>query len=406
MASGDTFGQAIMAMADELAAFTETPGALTCTFLSPAHRAAAERLAGWMRAAGFTTEIDILGNVVGRYAGTTDRWLLTGSHYDTVQDGGRYDGRLGILATIAVVAGLAKRAQRLPFGVELVAFSDEEGVRFGSTFLGSSALAGRFDLNALALKDAAGQTMADALGNPSAADIARLRRDPANLVGYVELHIEQGPVLLDGGAPLGVVTAIAGTVRRLVTVSGVAGHAGTVPMALRRDAAAAAAEMVLAVERICTAMGDVVGTVGQLEVPQGSINVIPGRCRFSIDVRSGVDARRDAAISEIEQAFAAIAARRGVTVAAEEKLRSPAAACDDGMQARIARAITSIGVPAPRLPSGAGHDALVFAPLVPTGMMFVRCGNGGISHNPLETITAADADLAARAFLNFLLDFS
>jgi N-carbamoyl-L-amino-acid hydrolase len=402
-----SLGSAIMTMAERLAAHTETPGTLTCTYMSEAHRATARQIAAWMEEAGLETRIDVLGNVVGRCAGSGPgtRRLLTGSHYDTVRNGGRYDGRLGILLPIAAIAELARQGRRPPVGIEVVAFGDEEGVRFGTTLLGSSALAGRFDLNALALTDEGGLSLGSLLGN-GRDEIAALRRDPAGILGYVEVHIEQGPVLLHAGQPLGVVTAIAGGVRRLYTVTGVAGHAGTVPMALRHDAAAAAAEMTLAVESICNGSGDVVGTVGRLDVPGGSINVIPGLCRFSLDIRSGTDDRRNRVLSDVDHALDAIAQKRGVTLTMEEKLRSPAAICDSGIQARLARAIKSLNLPAPHLPSGAGHDAMVFAGLLPMGMLFVRCGNGGISHNPLETMTAEDADLAARAFLNFVQDLT
>ncbi len=350
----------------------------------------------------------MLGNVVGRLKAAADApVLLTGSHYDTVRNAGKYDGRLGIVLPIAVAAALKRDGVQLPFTLEIIAFAEEEGVRFGSTYLGSSALAGRFDGSALDRKDETGATLADALGTSGAdpATISALARDPAKLLGYVEVHIEQGPVLLDAGLPLGVVTAIAGNVRRLVTVTGTAGHAGTVPMTLRRDAAAAAAEMILAVERRCATAPGLVGTVGRVEVPNGAVNVIPGSCRFSLDIRAGEDAIRDAAVADVEAEHRAIAARRGVGIEITELLRGPAAPCAPAMRHRLAASISRLGEKPRELPSGAGHDAAMFASVTPTGMLFVRCGNGGISHNPLETMTADDAGLAALTFRDFLLNF-
>ena len=404
-------GAEILAMHERLAAFSDEAGALTCTYLRPAHRATAALIRDYMLAAGLEVESDAVANVVGRWrcdvAGA--QTLITGSHYDTVIDGGKYDGRLGILLPIAVVQQLKQCGAKLPFDFEIVAFCEEEGVRFKSTFLGSSAIADSFDTAVLDNLDSDGismrQAMHDAGFDP--AKIPAIARDPRKLAGYVEVHIEQGPVLLDENRALGVVTAIAGSVRSVVTIAGVAGHAGTVPMGTRRDAAAAAAEIVLAVEKHCSTAPGLVGTVGKLTVPHGAINVIPGRCELSIDIRAGDDRVRDAAVAAVQAEIDAIAARRRVQIDVQRVLTAAGAPCDATWQQQISAAITRItGEAAPRhLPSGAGHDAMKMATITPIAMLFVRCGNGGISHNPAETMSAGDADVAARVFADFLLHF-
>ena len=407
----EPIGTQIMAMTAQLSRYTEQDGALTCSYLTPAHRQTADRIRDWMLAAGLTVHLDDVGNVVGRLAAADAgaHTLLTGSHYDTVVNAGRYDGRLGIALPIAVVERLRRAGVALPFALEIIAFAEEEGVRFKSTFLGSSAVAGRFDARVLENQDARGISMREAmLGaglDPDAiASIARRRED---IAGFIEVHIEQGPVLLSENLPLGVVTSIAGSTRALVTIIGEAGHAGTVPMNLRHDAAAAAAELVLFVEARCSSVAGLVGTVGQLGVPDGAVNVIPGRCELSLDIRSGDDAIRrtafDEAIAELER----IAARRQVRAEWRKVLEIDAVPCDAGMQARWSESVSQVtGVVTPRrLPSGAGHDAMMMASLAPMGMLFVRCGNGGISHNPAESLDPADAELAAQAFQDFLTHF-
>ena len=404
--TGHPFGERILALADVLAERSESPDGLTCTYLTPAHRAVAGMLADWMRAAGMTVETDAAANVVGRYASDDPhgRTLIVGSHYDTVRNAGKYDGRLGILTGLVAIEHLNRLGRRLPFHIELIAFSEEEGVRFSKPFIGSSAVAGRFDPAMLEVRDAAGFQLGALMRemglDPEA--IPALARDPARLAGYLEVHIEQGPVLLEENLPVGVVSAIAGAVRHAVNVTGQAGHAGTVPMGQRRDAGAAAAEMMLAVERRCVGMPTLVGTVGRLAVPNGAVNVIPGRCELSLDVRAADDATRDAAVADIFREFEAIAARRGVTVERQETMRAPAAPCAPRFRSALAQAVAAAGVRPFELPSGAGHDAMMFSGVTDIGMLFVRCGNGGISHNPLEAVTAADADVAARVLLDTL----
>ncbi|MDQ2137060.1 allantoate amidohydrolase [Alcaligenaceae bacterium B3P038] len=399
----------VMRWADVLAAHSDHPDHLTCTYMTPAHRAVAHQLAQWMREAGFdAVRHDPVGNVIGCYRANPEvehpAAVVTGSHYDTVRNGGRYDGRLGILLPIAIVADLHARGERLPYDFEVVAFAEEEGVRYGSTFLGSSAFIGTFDFALLDRVDVNGVPMRDAIAgaglNP--ADIAASSVNAERVQHYFEVHIEQGPVLLDRGLPVGVVSAIAGSVRRLITLTGLAGHAGTTPMTMRRDAAAAAAEIVLFVESRCNQVPGLVGTVGQLEVPGGSINVIPGACLFSIDVRSGDDAVRDAALADIAAAIDAICTRRGIAWTSEEIMRAPASPCADAQRSAWADAIAAEGVEVLTLPSGAGHDAMCVADIASTSMLFVRCGNGGISHNPLEIVTVDDVRIAAQVVERFL----
>jgi allantoate deiminase/N-carbamoyl-L-amino-acid hydrolase len=412
LAIDSNFGTEIIVLAEQLAGHSDDPSGLTVAYLTRAHQTAGAEIAGWMIEAGMQVRIDAVGNVIGRLeaADAAAPVLMTGSHFDTVRHGGRFDGRLGILAPIVVARHLHRRGERLPFHLDVVAFAEEEGLRFRSSFLASSALAGEFDHARLDQRDADGITMREAMcaaGLPGTeAAIAACAVDPRRLLGYVEVHIEQGPVLLDRGLPLGVVTSIAGNVRQRVTVSGLASHAGTTPMPMRRDALAAAAEMILAVERRCGdprfAANALVGTVGMAAVPQGAANVVPGRCEFSLDVRAADDATRDAAVADLDAEFARIAARRGVELALSQTMRVPCAACSPPLMDRLAECIDAAGVPVHRLASGAGHDAMVMARITEVCMLFVRCGNGGISHNPLETMTAEDAGIAARVLLDFL----
>jgi allantoate deiminase/N-carbamoyl-L-amino-acid hydrolase len=403
----EPLGDAIMAMADDLATMSETNDALTCSYLTPTHRATAARIRDFMLAAGLTAHIDAVGNVVGRLDGDgrSGKRVLTGSHYDTVINAGKYDGRLGVVLPIAVAGWLRRSGVKLGYTLEILGFAEEEGVRFKSTFLGSRAVAGRFDSSVLGSLDKAGVTLREAIvaAGHDVAAIPAIARDPAEVACFVEVHIEQGPVLLEASAPVGVVTRIAGSLRSMVTITGMPGHAGTVPMALRHDAAAAAAEIVLAVERRCSAEPGVVGTVGKLEVPGGAVNVIPGRCELSIDIRSGEDALRDAADADVSAEILNIAKRRGVTATQTRVLDAASVACTPALEeAWAASALRVTGRPAPRLASGAGHDAMMMASLTGIGMLFVRCGNGGISHHPDETMSAGDADVAARVFVDFL----
>ncbi|MFL6709096.1 MAG: allantoate amidohydrolase [Massilia sp.] len=404
------FGNVIMGWAEIIGEWSDAPENLTCAYLTRAHQRTASQLADWMRACGMDVQIDAAGNVVGRYAALDPaaKILITGSHYDTVKDGGKYDGRLGILLPMAIVRKLHAKGERLPYHLEIIGFAEEEGVRFKSTFLGSNAVAGRFDLALLDKRDDAGVSMRDALvgaGHDPAA-IGSLARDPAQVLGFVEVHIEQGPVLLESGLPLGVVTAIAGSSRYLVELTGLASHAGTTPMTMRRDAAAAAAEIILMVEQRCLMGASLVGTVGQLEVPGGSVNVIPGHCKLSLDIRAADDAVRLAAGEDIFAAIAQICAQRQVEASIVEIVSAKAAPCAPRLQDQLGAAIERAGLPRFDLASGAGHDAMAMAALTDVAMLFVRCGNGGISHNRLETMTGDDAEIAAKVMLDFFRNYA
>ncbi|NUZ06920.1 2-oxo-4-hydroxy-4-carboxy-5-ureidoimidazoline decarboxylase [Piscinibacter koreensis] len=410
-------GNRIWDDAEQLAAHSDPgfaeAGQLTVTYLTDAHRKVAAQLERWMREAGFDeVSVDAVGNVVGVYHGSDAGAprLLTGSHYDTVRNGGKYDGRLGILLPLEAVRALARSSRRLPFGIELVGFAEEEGQRYAATFLGSGALTGHFDPAWLDQRDADGVTMREAMraaGLPGTREaIAALRRDASKYLGFVEVHIEQGPVLADLDLPLGVVTSINGSVRFAGEVIGQASHAGTTPMNARRDAAVAVAELALFLERRANADPALVGTMGILEVPNGSTNVVPGRCRFTLDIRATTDPVRDACVADVLAELQAIAARRGVTAHVEETMRAAAAPSDPGWQARWERAVGALGVPVHRMPSGAGHDAMKLHALMPQAMLFVRGENAGISHNPLESSTAHDMQLAFDAFMNLLDDLA
>ena len=400
------FGPTIMRWSEELAAWSDETDGLTCAYMTPAHRQIAAQLLEWMRAAGMDAHIDAVGNVVGVYRADAPhaKTLMTGSHYDTVRNGGKYDGRLGILLPIALVRHLHQRGEKLPFHFEIVGFAEEEGVRFKSTFLGSTAVTGRFDLSLLDQTDADGVSMRDALlaAGHDVSRISAIARNPADLLGFVEVHIEQGPVLLERDLALGVVTAIAGSSRYLVDLTGLASHAGTTPMNMRKDAAAAAAEIVLLVEQRCAQAPSLVGTVGQLQVPGGSVNVIPGACRLSLDIRAADDTVRLTAVQDVLDGIAAICARRQVEYSVQKIVDASAAPCAPRLMQQFGDAIQRAGLPRFDLLSGAGHDAMAMSAITDVAMLFTRCGNGGISHNPLETMTADDADIAARVLLDFL----
>jgi allantoate deiminase len=401
-------GTRIWERCDTLGRLSEDPGGLTRIFMSKEQRAVDDLTLGWMREAGMSARLDAIGNVVGRYEGEKEGapCLMLGSHLDTVRNAGKYDGMLGVIAAIDCVHTLNARGRRLPFAIEVVGFADEEGVRFGSTLLGSRAIAGTFDAKLLENRDKDGTSMREALAafglDPERVGDAVRRR--GDILAYAELHIEQGPVLEAEGLPVGVVTAINGANRFTVEIEGMAGHAGTVPMSLRRDALAAASECVLAIESRCSGEAELVGTVGRLEAAPGATNVIPGNVRFTIDLRAPSDEQRRRASVDINEAIPSICARRGVRVTVRPTHEGRTATCAGWMQQQIASAIEAEGLPVRRLPSGAGHDGMALVDLVDIGMLFVRCKDG-ISHNPLEAITVADAELSARVFLRFIEQF-
>ncbi len=386
---------------------------LTVTYLTDAHLQCARTIELGMKACGFDdVRIDAVGNVVGIYKASTDnaKTLMTGSHYDTVRNGGKYDGRLGIFVPMACVRELARANKRLPFNLEVVAFAEEEGQRYKATFLGSGALVGDFQHEWLDQADADGVTMRQAMQHAGlkVADIPKLARDASKYLGFVEVHIEQGPVLNERDLPLGVVTSINGSVRFMVEVVGVSCHAGTTPMDRRRDAAAAVAELALYVEqralrdRGADGQCNAVGTVGLLNVPNGSINVVPGRCQFSLDLRAPTNGQRDLLMRDVLNALQTICSRRGVHCTLEETMRASAAPSAPQWQARWEAAVQALGVPVFHLPSGAGHDAMKLHEVMPQAMLFVRGQNAGISHNPLESTTSDDMQLAIDAFMHLL----
>ncbi len=382
---------------------------LTVTYLTEAHRACAAQIKSWMLECGFDeAKIDAVGNVVGIYHGSdrSKKRLLTGSHYDTVRNGGKYDGRLGIFVPMICVRELHRAGKRLPYGFEVVGFAEEEGQRYKATFLGSGALTGHFDPAWLDQTDADGITMRDAMrlaGLPATLDAIRaVKRNPADYQGFIEVHIEQGPVLNALDLPLGVVTSINGSVRYLGEVLGMASHAGTTPMDSRRDAATAVAELALYVEKRGGAVPNLVATMGIMTVPNGSTNVVPGRCQFTLDIRATTNEVRDACAHDVLAELARICTRRGVNHHIEETMRAAAAPSAPEWQQRWERAVEATGLPLFRMPSGAGHDAMKLHEAMPQAMLFVRGQNAGISHNPLESSTNDDMQLSVDAFMHVL----
>jgi allantoate deiminase len=404
-----SLGDEIVGRIDALAAISETPDNLTRIFLTPEHRAAAELILSWMRDAGMLAQLDAIGNVCGRYEG--DRpglpCLMLGSHYDTVRDAGKWDGPLGLITAISCVADLNRRGRRLPFAIEVTGFADEEGVRFASTLLGSRAVAGTFIESVLGVKDSAGISMREALVqfglDPD--HIGAAARARSELLGYVELHIEQGPVLEAKNLPVGVVTAIAGATRLAARLTGMAGHAGTVPMGLRRDALAGAAECIVAIEELCrTDEGGLVGTVGYIHAMPGATNVIPGQVSFTIDLRAPTDAHRRLAVADIARQIEAIAKRRKLSLQIDVTHENRTVPCAPWLKAQVADAVAAEGFRVFELPSGAGHDGMAMIDVADVAMLFVRC-RGGISHHPDEHVDLADADAGARVVLRLIEGF-
>ena len=373
-----------MRRCDELGTISEESNRLTRTFASPAMRRANRLVGSWMRDAGMLVREDAAFNLLGRWNSSQRhaKIFLIGSHLDTVRDAGKYDGPLGVLTAIAAVQHLRERGVELPFNVEIVGFSDEEGVRYQTAYLGSNAFAGTL----------------------KAADLARIREKQIakaqrteKFLGYAEVHIEQGPVLESQNLPVGVVTAIAGQSRVRVEFHGVAGHAGTVPMNLRHDALAGAAELVLAAEQC-----GVTATVGKLDVTPGASNVIPGQAIMTLDVRHQSDVRRFAAVKSLHAKARAIAKRRGLKLVWQLVQENGAAHCDKTLTRIFSKCVVNRGLKVLQLPSGAGHDAVVLSKICPVAMLFVRC-LGGISHNPAESIKASDARLAIEVLADFII---
>ena len=404
-----SLGNEIVGRIDKLAAISETPEHLARIFLTKEHRAAADLILDWMRSAGMRAHLDAIGNVCGRYEGERPGLpcLMLGSHYDTVRDAGKWDGPLGLITAISCVADLHKRGRRLLFAIEVIGFADEEGVRFASTLLGSRAVAGTFVESVLGTRDAAGISMRDALTqfglDPH--HIGAAARVRSELLAYIELHIEQGPVLEAQNLSVGVVTAIAGATRLAASLTGMAGHAGTVPMRLRRDALAGAAECIVAVEDFCkTDEGGLVGTVGYIHAAPGATNVIPGQVSFTMDIRASTDAHRKLAVADIVRQIEAIAKRRNLSQQLDVTHENRTVPCAPWLRAQVAEAIASEGFRVFELPSGAGHDGMAMIDIADVGMIFVRC-RGGVSHHPDEHVELADADAGARVLLRLIENF-
>jgi allantoate deiminase len=402
-------GEAIVGRINALATISQDPGNLTRIFLTSEHRAAAELIMGWMREAGMNAHLDAIGNVCGRYEGERPRLpcLMLGSHYDTVRDAGKWDGPLGLITAISCVGDLNRRGRRLPFAIEVAGFADEEGVRFASTLLGSRAIAGTFKQSVLATRDSTGKSMREALIefglDPD--HIGAAARIRGELLAYIELHIEQGPVLEAENLPIGVVTAIAGATRLAARLTGMAGHAGTVPMALRRDALTGAAECISKIEELCRADdAGLVGTVGYIDAAPGATNVIPGEAHFTMDIRAPTDDHRKRAVGEIVRQIEAIAKRRKLELQVEVTHENRTVPCAPWLKEQVAAAVAAEGYPVFELPSGAGHDGMAMVDIADVAMLFVRC-RGGISHHPDEHVDMADADAGARVLLRLIENF-
>jgi allantoate deiminase len=404
-----SLGDEIVGRINRLGAISETPHDLTRIFLTPEHRAAADLIMTWMVEAGMSAHLDAIGNVCGRYEGERAGLpcLMLGSHYDTVRDAGKWDGPLGLITAISCVADLNKRGRRFPFAIEVTGFADEEGVRFASTLLGSRAVAGTFNERVLASKDSTEISMREALVrfglDPD--HIGAAARIRGELLAYFELHIEQGPVLEARNLPVGVVSAIAGATRLAGKLTGMAGHAGTVPMALRRDALAGAAECISKIEELCrTDDGGLVGTVGYIHASPGATNVIPGQTHFTIDLRAPTDVHRKRAVSDIVRQIEAIAKRRNLELQLDVTHENRTVPCAPWLKAQVAEAVAAEGYPVFELASGAGHDGMAMVDIADVAMLFVRC-RGGISHHPDEHVEDADADAGARVLLRLIDNF-
>ncbi len=402
-------GDEIVARIHRLAAISEAADNLTRIFLTGEHRAAADLIMNWMVEAGMNARLDAIGNVCGRYEGEHPGLpcLMLGSHYDTVRDAGKWDGPLGLITAISCVAELNRRGRRLPFAIEVIGFADEEGVRFASTLLGSRAVAGTFDERVLSTRDAAGISMREALVqfglDPD--HIGAAARVRGELLGYVEVHIEQGPVLEARNLAVGVVSAIAGATRLAARLTGMAGHAGTVPMALRRDALAGAAECISSIEQLCREDdGGLVGTVGYIHAAPGATNVIPGQAHFTIDMRAPTDERRNRSVAEMVRRIEAVAKRRNLELQLDVTHENRTVPCAPWLKTQLAEAMAAEGYPAFELPSGAGHDGMAMVDVTDVAMLFVRC-RGGISHHPDEHVEASDADAGARVLLRLIENF-
>lgn len=403
----ETSATTVMQRCDILGTYSEEAHCLVRPFASPSMRKVNEIVAQWMREAGMSVEQDAIGNLIGRYEADTPgaKTLLLGSHLDTVRDAGKYDGPLGVMIAIACVQRLHERKQRLPFAIEVLAFADEEGLRYHSAYLGSKAMTGTLDSKTLHLTDADGISMEQAVRafggklHPDTPPIARWQRD--KLLAYCEVHIEQGPVLEVRNLPVGIVSAIACQKRITARFTGEAGHAGTVPMSLRHDALCAAAEFVLAVETLARRISGLVATIGQLNVQPGASNVIPGQVTLSLDVRHQNDELCTQACQQLEQQVRQIGLARNVSADWQLLQEHPAVPCSPHIMKLLTQAIEESGYSPLSIVSGAGHDTVTLSDFTNVGMLFVRC-KGGVSHNPAESVTTEDVAVAIAVTERFL----
>ena len=405
----------VMQRCDILGTYSEEPHRLTRQFASPAMYKANQLVGQWMHNAGMSVQQDAVGNIIGRYEGHSSglhdspnavtKTLLLGSHLDTVRDAGKYDGPLGVMIALACVERLHTRQERLPFAIEVLGFADEEGLRYHNAYIGSKAMTGTFDLDALALIDADGIPMRQAIqefgGNPDPGILRTARWQRDQLLAYCEVHIEQGPVLEAQNLPVGVVSAISGQKRISVRFTGEAGHAGTVPMSLRHDALCAAAEFVLAVETLTRKLPELVATVGQVNVQPGASNVIPGDVLLSLDVRHHDDSVCEEACQQLKERAQQIGRSRNVSSQWQLLQEHPSVPCSTRITKLLAQAIENVHYPVLSIASGAGHDGVTISNLTDIGMLFVRC-RGGISHNPAESVTAEDVAVAIAVVERFL----
>jgi allantoate deiminase len=406
--SSEALAKKVMHWCDQLAAISSNPENISRFYLTPEHKRCNELVAQWMQEAGMEIWEDAAGNLCGRYAAqdACAKTLVLASHLDSIPNAGAYDGILGVLVSIAVVEQLYQNNITLPYAIDIIGFGDEEGTRFGSTLLGSRAVAGTWNPDWWELKDRAGISLRQAFIDfglqPD--NIQNAAREPDDILAYLEVHIEQGPVLEDENLALGIVTAIAGARRFAIEIEGYAGHAGTVPMAMRKDALVGAALGVALVENIAKEF-NIVATVGQIECGPGAVNVIPGRAGFTIDIRSGDDNLRDQAFAKIQHELDAICMSRNLTASWNEIHNASAVVCADWIQEIQTNVLCDMGVTPYKLMSGAGHDAMAMADICAVAMYFVRC-KGGVSHHPDESVTEGDVALAIEALSRTLKKLS
>lgn len=389
---------------DDLAKFSQDQEYMDRRYLTSEHKQANQQVAQWMQQAGMKTWSDEAGNQWGAYCSNQEnaKTLVIGSHLDTVPNGGKYDGILGVLLPLSLVQYFFDNQITLPFNLQIVGFGDEEGTRFGATLLGSHAVAGTWQQKWANLTDTQGTSLANAMREfqLDINHVTHAARDKADIDAFVEVHIEQGPVLEAKNLAVGVVSGIAGAKRFAIHLQGQAGHAGTVPMDMRQDALAASAQIILAVEQAAKKWG-VVATVGKLECLSGAVNVISGRTQFSLDIRSENDQLRDQALDDIQQQMDDIAQQRNVVLEIKQTHHADAVLCDKAIQTQLTQAVSGCDIAPLTLSSGAGHDTMAMANICPVGMLFMRCDKG-ISHHPAEAVKTSDIATTMEVLQRFL----